>query len=84
MKEQTIKIDKSEFDVWMNSPVTSWIFQTLKERMDELVGQIINGRESNFDDYCKNQWRKGVVDGYTDLLATSFEDFEEMEDKDNV
>ncbi len=84
MKEQIMKIDKSEFDVWMKSPVTTYIFQALKERMDSLVEQIINGRESNFDDYCRNQWRKGVIDGYTDLLATSFDDIENREDEKNV
>ena len=84
MKEQTIKIDKSEFDIWMKSPITIWIFQALKERMDFVVADLLDNRESSFDDYCKNQWRKGLIDGYTDLLATSFDDFEDKEDEKNV
>lgn len=77
MKKKDIHVDKSNFDEWQKNPITILIFQLLKERMDFIVDQILNNREASFDDYCKNQWRKGVIDGYSDLLTVDFVDLKE-------
>ena len=81
-------IDKSDFDIWMESPVTKDILKSIGARKDGVENYLQHERsflDKGYDhnrSLAMNNYYKGMMDAYSDLVNITFNDFSaSMEDE---
>lgn len=76
-------IDESDFKLWNESPVTKLFFKFITNGNQKIKDFVTDHRDFRMDACLKENYLKGLVDGYTKCLNVSLDELkiEEEEEK---